>query len=197
MVRVPDTLTGEPLSFSVYELTWAQYAKAVDGAACPLPRSFADTAPTAMVSAVRDDYPMTSLPPVEINCYLEWVSALSGHQYRLPTEAEWQAVAEVAYSGTIELDRPEFEPGAASDPRSPVYYRLIRRVGGKYHPTVGMFDLFSNASEVVTSPREEDDWGITRGGNDFVKQFDRVRGWNRVPAKSSSATVGFRVVREG
>ena len=174
-----------------------QAAEAVDAATCPLPHTLGDAAPTAMISAVRDDYPMTSLPPVEIDCYLDWMSAFAGHRYRLPTEAEWQAVAEVAYAQTIEQDRPEFEPGASSDPRTTVQRRVIRRVGGQYHPVVGMFDLFGNASEVVSSARGEDGWTIIRGGSNFHKDFDRVEGWRRVPANSSSITVGFRIVREG
>ena len=197
MVPVLDAPTGKSLSFSVYELTWAQYAEAVDAANCPLPHTLGEAGPTAMISAVRDDYPMTSLPPDEIVCYLDWISAKTRHRYRLPTEAEWQAVAEVAYDRTIEQGRPDFEPGASRDPRTTVQRHVIRRVGGQYHPVVGMFDLFGNASEVVSSAREEDGWAIIRGGNNFDDDFDRVEEWHRVPASSSSATVGFRIVREG
>jgi len=198
MVRLPDELAGTELSFSVYELTWAQYARAVDAADCPLPHTPWDEQITAISEGMRDHFPMTSLPPDQIGCYLDWVSSVSGYKYRLPTEAEWQAVAQVAYSQSINLDRPKFEPGVSKDPRGPVQRRVVRRVGGQYQPEIGIFDLFGNASEVVSSERTEDMWVIIRGGNDFESDdFDRVIDWARVPAKSSSVSVGFRLVREG
>ena len=141
---------------------------------------------------------MTSLPPAEIDCYLDWLSTVSGKRYRLPTEAEWAAVAKVAYPGTIKRERPEFEPGASRDPRTTVRRRVIRRVGGQYHPAVGLFDLFGNATEVVSSDRGDKQWAIVRGGNDFRDEdFDAVDEWRKVPANSSSVSVGFRIVREG
>ena len=141
---------------------------------------------------------MTSLPPQKIDCYLNWISRLTGRQYRLPTEAEWQAVAEIAASQTSQEFQREREVGASQDPRLTVQRRVIRRVGRDYHPAVGLYDLFGNASEVVSREHLDGDWVVVRGGNDFVDQdFDHVVGWHLVPAKSSSATVGFRLVRVG
>jgi len=197
MIALPREITGTKLNVSVYELTWAQYAQAVDAANCPLPKLLKDNSPIVLSDSVRDDFPMTSLPLVEIDCYLDWISGLSGHRYRLPSEGEWQAIAEAARE-TTEQPRPEFEPGASKDNRHTVRRRLIRRVGGVYHPAIGIFDLFGNASEVVTSERGDSDWVIIRGGDDFhSSDFDRVLGWKRVPAKWSPATVGFRIVSEG
>ena len=197
MISLPREITGTKLNVAVYELTWAQYAQAVEAANCPLPTSLEDNSPIALSDSVLDDFPMTSLPLVEIDCYLDWISGLSGHRYRRPSEGEWQAIAKAARETTVQ-PRPEFEPGTSNDSRLPVRHLAIRRVGGVYHPAIGIFDLFGNASEVVNSERGDSDWAIVRGGDIFEgEKFDQVHGWRRFPTGWSSATVGFRVVSEG
>ena len=189
--------TGE-LSFSVYELTWQEYAHSVDLADCPLPNTpYHDDKLTEFTPEVRDTFPMTSLPPDQIGCYLEWLTEMTGYRYRLPTEAEWQAVAEQSYTGTVVIDRPPYEPGYMRDPRGPVRNRIMRRVGGQYHPVTGLFDLFGNAREIVISEKAREGTVMVRGGDDEEKDdFDRVRGHSFIIAKSSGFLNGFRLVRE-
>lgn len=198
MVAISPEIIGKAISFSIHELTWAQYAKAVDAASCPLPQTLADEEPTLLTADVRDDYPMTSLPPIQIDCYLDWLSAVSGSRYRLPSEAEWQAVAKAAGSEIIAQNSPGLELGVSLDKRTTVQRRVIRRVGQQYHPKVGLYDLFGNASEVVSSERKSQGWTIVKGGSSFERDdFDSIEEWRRVPENSSSATVGFRIVKEG
>lgn len=200
MISVPvnSETNGKPLSFSVYELTWAEYAAAVDAASCPLPIQLVDEVPILITEAVRDDYPMTSIPPEKIDCYLEWLGQQSGQVYRLPTEKEWQEVAELAGNSEGIVGGVNTEPGAFYDIRYSVSRRAIKRVGQSYSPNVGLFDLFENASEVVTSQKQTPALVVTRGGNNFNRSdFDRVFGYVKVPKKYVSVTVGFRIVREG
>ena len=190
--------SAAPLSFSVYELTWQEYAFAVDVADCPFPNTpFSRDKLTEFTPKVRDTFPMTSLAPDQIGCYLDFLTEVSGHRYRLPTEAEWEAVAEQSYAGTIMMDRPKFEPNYIWDPRVAVQHRVIRRVGGQYHPATGLFDLFGNAREIVVSKKAEEGTVMVRGGYDEEKEdFDRIRDYKFVTSKSSGVTDGFRLVRE-
>ena len=187
------------LSFSVYELTWQEYAHSVDLADCPFPNTpYHDDKLTEFTPEVRDTFPMTSLPPDQIGCYLEWLTEMTGYRYRLPTEAEWQAVAEQSYTGTVVIDRPPYEPGYMRDPRGPVRNRIMRGVGGQYHPVTGLFDLFGNAREIVISEKAREGTVMVRGGDDEEKDdFDRIRGHSFIIAKSSGFLNGFRLVREG
>lgn len=170
-----DTKAGRrTLMVGIYELTWQEYMVSVDEADCPKPQNNngdVDIPLDFSNGALRDRYPMTSLPPSEFKCYLDWIKRRTGKPYRLPTEAEWIGFASIGVpgksllSGAVPPNEAYLSPGsiqfdydthtddyikAASDQRRPIKSRLVTKVGRYFPSTVGLYDLFGNAAEVVS-----------------------------------------------
>jgi formylglycine-generating enzyme required for sulfatase activity len=156
-------------------------------------------------------YPVISVTRSAAQAFAAWLSAKTGKKYRLPTEAEWaQAAALAAGKGTVAADRIEalaWHRGNASARTHPV--------ATKAADALGLFDLFGNAAEWVTTgpggPGKNDTL-VTRGGsfrdgpatlgpgaravqdeswNERDPQLPKSRWW-----LSDGPFVGFRLVRE-
>jgi formylglycine-generating enzyme required for sulfatase activity len=195
------------------ELTWREYLVSVDEAGCPAPRNRSGRAIDIRSTAVRDDYPMTSIKPDEIDCYLTWLQSKSGKPYRLPTEAEWQAVASIGVRTNITLG--EVPQGSAyllnrvraenvdQDARDIVRWRGIVPVR-RYDPSAaGLYDVFGNASEATTdrTPLLRSGGGapyslITTKGGTVISPaaFRPILDRPRVASSVLSDSVGFRLV---
>ena len=142
-------------------------------------------------------------PAAEAFC--AWLSARTGKTYRLPTEAEWVHAATLAAGGaTLAPDRRDalaWHRGNAVAKAHPA---------GKRQPDgLGLFDLFGNAAEWVTTA---DGSFVTRGGS-FRDPPEKVgpearavqdESWNerdpQLPKSkwwlSDGPFVGFRLVRQ-
>jgi formylglycine-generating enzyme required for sulfatase activity len=142
-------------------------------------------------------------PAAEAFC--AWLSTKTGKSYRLPTEAEWIRAATIAAGGpTLAAERRDalaWHRGNSAAKAQPV---------AKRQPdALGLFDLFGNAAEWVTTP---DGTLVTRGGS-FRDAPERVGpaaravqddSWNerdpQLPKSrwwlSDGPFVGFRVVRK-
>lgn len=198
------------------EVTWREYLLSVDEAGCPFPRNPTGSPLDVRSPAVRDGYPMTSIKPDEIDCYIGWLKAKSHKPYRLPTEREWQAFAAIGLPRNVTfadlptdvgyvLRRARFDL-FAPDARDVVKWGVI--VTTRLYPpsSAGLYDLFGNAEE-ATSDREAlprrgggkpFSLVIVKGGDvlshaDFRPLLDR----SRLSASSLSNSVGFRVVCMG
>ena len=133
-------------------------------------------------------YPQTGEHPVacvswnEAQVYARWLSLVTGHQYRLPTDAEW--------------DR-----GAADSPRG-CYQRIRNRGGtcavGSYTPSgADLYDMVGNVWEWTDDCWNGDcDRRVMRGGgwltDDWQLRPDS-RSWAG-PNRNDGA-IGFRVAR--
>jgi formylglycine-generating enzyme required for sulfatase activity len=151
-------------------------------------------------------YPAISVTRAAAEAFCEWLSAKTGKKYRLPTEAEWAHAASLAAGDT---------PLTAQRLQSLAWHRgnaeaRTHAVASKSPDALGLFDLFGNAAEWVTS-----DAGalVVRGGsfrdgvddgvgpaaraiqddtwNERDPQLPKSRWW-----LSDGPFVGFRVVRE-
>ncbi len=94
----------KPFAIGRYEVTLAQWNACVQADAC---RAIADT------SGWSDKSPARDLSWVDAQRYVRWLSKLSGQNYRLPTEAEWEYAARAGTSSRYWWGE-KIEPGKAN-----------------------------------------------------------------------------------
>jgi formylglycine-generating enzyme required for sulfatase activity len=133
--------------------------------------------------------------------YAAWLSAVTGDVWRLPTEAEWQWLAEQSGFTAARVDALAWHVGNSEG--------RTHAVASKAADALGLHDLFGNAAEWV---RTMDGKHVTRGGsfrdaaaalgpsaravpsdlwNERDPQIPPSRWW-----LSDGPFVGFRLVRE-
>ncbi|MEG3086757.1 formylglycine-generating enzyme family protein [Sphingomonas sp. PB4P5] len=224
MVPVTVTVEGVPRRYMVgkFEVTWKEYMLAFDDKACPAPVNLDGKLVELNVKDVRDNFPMTSIRPVEIGCYLTWLRKKTTKPYRLSSEVEWAAIARKA-SGREKLLISDIGPTKAyvggvshndwsytrDDPRYSVEWRVVNRVGSYGPDRLGLYDLFGNASEVMSDPMIYSSLSKTASdGTDLAQvlvkggslgsnvNFDVILGRERYVGAGHSARVGFRVMHD-
>jgi formylglycine-generating enzyme required for sulfatase activity len=103
-------------------------------------------------------FPVISLTRAAAENFAKWLSARTGRAFRLPTEAEWQHVATLAAGGatlsSADRDALAWHRGNADARTHPVARKRADRLG--------LFDLFGNAGEWVTTTN---DALVLRGGS--------------------------------
>jgi formylglycine-generating enzyme required for sulfatase activity len=158
----------------------------------------------------RAGHPAISITREAAAAFCDWLTERTGHRYRLPTDAEWQRAADLAARSATAatlplaaavLDRVAWHRGNAG--------ARTHEVATREPDALGLFDLFGNAAEWVTS---DDGARIVRGGsfrdaatavgpraravqtsawNERDPQLPQSRWW-----LSDAPFVGFRIVRE-
>jgi formylglycine-generating enzyme required for sulfatase activity/mono/diheme cytochrome c family protein len=142
----------------------------------------------------KDDYPAISMTQHAANKYCEWLSAKTGHFYRLPTEAEWEYACR---AGTTTAYSWGNDPAAITnyawfEKNSDFKYQ---KIGRKLPNPWGLYDMHGNVAEWCLDQYEpnyekfvgaiaEDPWvkatkaypHVVRGGS-----------WNDSPEKLRSA----------
>ena len=103
-------------------------------------------------------FPVISLTRAAAENFAKWLSGRTGRAFRLPTEAEWQHVATLAAGGATlsaaDRDALAWHRGNADARTHPVARKRADRLG--------LFDLFGNAGEWVTTTN---DVLVLRGGS--------------------------------
>jgi formylglycine-generating enzyme required for sulfatase activity len=156
------SVTVEPFLIGRTEVTWDLYDAYVLGQDAGTGGADAITRPSQPYGAPDGNWGHAGYPAISITRnaaeqFCTWLSARTGKTYRLPTEAEWQRAAEIAAG-----------PASTPQSREPLTWHqgnskgTTHPVGRRTPDALGLFDLFGNATEWVTTT---DGSMVTRGGS--------------------------------
>jgi formylglycine-generating enzyme required for sulfatase activity len=148
----------------------------------------------------RDGFSMADHPVVMITWYGA-TAFCDNYGYRLPTEWEWQAVADFDGSftygcgTTIDQSKANYYDNAYANPLGLNNYPFTSPVG--YYPATGygICDLAGNVWE-WTSSTYNDTFRIRRGGGwSFTEEYCSVSNRSAIAPANSYSSLGFRVCR--
>ncbi len=168
MVLVPPQVSKEgprPFYIGRTEVTWDMYDVFMLRLDTARSKGAADAlARPSQPYAVPDydwghaGYAAISISYQAATAFAEWLSAKTGHRYRLPTEAEWEHAARLAAGGD-RISRSHIDSLAWHRDNAE---RQAHAVGSKMADRLGLYDLFGNAAEWVATSEKPP---VTRGGS--------------------------------
>lgn len=203
--RPPREVSVARFAISQYEITFTEYDRFARATGRRIPDS---------AGMNRNTHPVIQVTWDDAAQYAEWLSRETGHNYRLPSEAEWEYAAgagrETTYWWGFEL-----LPGKAHcfgcesglDPRSPTSV-------GQFEPNpFGLYDMYGNVAEWVQdcwnrnyagAPTDARPWTegdcsyrVVRGGSyGSPPPSIRTARRDRFRADNTYDSIGIRVVRE-
>jgi formylglycine-generating enzyme required for sulfatase activity len=203
------TLKVAPFEVTRSEITWEQYdtyALSTPSAADRARGADAVARPSKPYGAPDYGWGHNGFAAISIawqaaEAYAAWLTAITGDVWRLPTDAEWQLLADRSGFSAARVDALAWHAGNSEG--------RTHAVGSKAADALGLVDLFGNAAEWV---RSTDGGHVTRGGsfrdaaasvgpsaravpsdlwNERDPQIPPSRWW-----LSDGPFVGFRLVRE-
>jgi len=194
-----------PFLIGVHEVTYQDYDRFAQATGQPLPDDF---------GWGRGARPVVGVSWQEANAYTAWLSNKTGHNYRLPSEAEWEFAAQGGVTSSFWWGfAPEQGRAVCFDCGSEWDNRSTAPVGSFAPNPFGLFDTAGNAMEWVAdcyhanyqgAPNDGRAWvtgdcaaRVARGGA-FNKPAASMRVFVR--ARFSPQTklnlLGFRVARQ-
>jgi formylglycine-generating enzyme required for sulfatase activity len=159
---------------------------------------------------LSDRAPITDVTLVDAQAYVAWLSRMSGANYRLPNEDEWEFAARAGTTGPFAFGRKIEPSDAAYDysasyngSRRTEYYGAPEAVGSFEPNAFGVYDMHGNVWEWTGDCYEPDASTqecrefVVRGGS-FKSTPAEARSANRFKLRPSRQRedVGFRVVRD-
>jgi len=152
--RSPDegpqrTVKVEPFWMGKFEVTWDEYrffmfqnlANETLGADASLDAVSRPTKPYVEMSFGMgiNGFPAISMTQHAANKYAQWLSAKTGHFYRLPTEAEWEYACRAGQTESANVGETSWFVDNANEK-----YQLV----GKKKPNAfGLYDMLGNVAE--------------------------------------------------
>jgi formylglycine-generating enzyme required for sulfatase activity len=160
------------------------------------------------------DQPVVAVSWFEAVEYCAWLSTVSGRNYRLPTEAEWEFAARggqesglYPWGDEAPQDRPEHRRRWGGEVRGPL------PVGGDAPNVFGIYDLCENVHEWCADWFQPDYYAVSPPRNppgpaSGIRRASRGGSWRHhvkvsrcasrssIPPEFQYADYGFRVVRD-
>jgi len=99
-----------------------------------------------------DGYPAIGITQLAATKFCEWLSAMTGHFYRLPTEAEWEYAAKAGTNTPYSFDEKNLNDFAWYKGNSEEAYH---QVGQKKPNPWGLYDMHGNIAEWTLDAYQE------------------------------------------
>ena len=166
----------EPFWMGTHEVTWNEYGVFLERTRLrsrPTAAEFRSPYTNALADAVAmpshpyidptmgmgsAGYPAINMTQFAANKYCQWLSAWTGHYYRLPTEAEWEYACRAGSTNRYSFGEDEtqlvnyawFELNSSSK---------YQRVGRKKPNAWGLYDMHGNVSEWTLDGYDANSYG--------------------------------------
>ncbi len=111
----------------------------------------------------QSGYPAISMTQHAANKYCQWLSAQTGHFYRLPTEAEWEYACRAGTTTPYSFGQDRIGDYAWFYDNSDGKYQLV---GTRKPNPWGLYDMHGNVAEWVADAFEPDHSAISDGATD-------------------------------
>ena len=160
----------EPFWMGVHEVPWDEYRLFMfatrDGASPEVDAISTPTRPYVEMSFGMgvNGYPAISMTQHAANKYAQWLSAKTGHFYRLPTEAEWEYACKAGGAAQAPLDEFAWHSGNSNG--------KYQQVGRKKPNAWGLYDMLGNVMEWTLDQYRPDAYAARAGAvaaNPWVK----------------------------
>jgi formylglycine-generating enzyme required for sulfatase activity len=194
---------NQRFAISALEVTLGEWNACVDHGGCT---------PVVADGAASAALPVTNVNWKDAQTYVAWLKRITGRDYRLPTEAEWEYAARGQRSpgktyyffgnDEAELDQYAWYGDNSDDQLHPV--------GQKKPNPFGLFDMYGNVAEWVQdcyhdtyegAPADGSAWTawnciryVIRGGS-YVDRARMLRSSARDSSDKATDTIGLRVAR--
>ncbi len=144
-----------------------------------------------------NDYPVVCLTYNDAKAYAQWLSESSGHDYRLPTEAEWEYAARAGtrtdYPWGNDIGSNQANCGWCGSPWS---NNSTAPVGSFGQNAFGLHDTVGNVWEWTRKTASLPDATVRGGAWNFAPSLARVSTRLVLAPDFRANYIGFRLVRE-